>query len=234
MIRRALWRIAVALARAAGVGVTAAVRAQNATPGTLGGGVRDAQLGVLPDASVVAVHAPTGTRYEAFTRADGRFDLLNAQVGPYDMEIALSGFGTQALSGVVVTLGEATEVPVTLQLATVTETVHVTAGASSVFLAVAVRHDGQRRVGRHRDPADDRAQPPGLRPHEPVLRQDQPQRRLGELLERGRPERPLQQHPDRRCRQHNDLFGLAAQGTPGGQANNPADSRGSRPRPPRR
>ena len=89
---------------AAVLGTTAAVRAQNATTGTLGGVVRDAQQGVLPGAGVVAVHAPTGTRYEAFTRADGRFDLLNAQVGPYDLEIALSGFGTQALSGVVVSL----------------------------------------------------------------------------------------------------------------------------------
>ncbi len=87
MIRRTSWRIAGALAFAAVLGTTAAVRAQNATTGTLGGVVRDVQLGVLPGASVVALHAPTGTRYEAFTRADGRFDLLNAQVGPYDLEI---------------------------------------------------------------------------------------------------------------------------------------------------
>ena len=44
--------------------------------------MRDAQQGVLPGAGVVAVHVPTGTRYEVFTRADGRFDLLNVQVGP--------------------------------------------------------------------------------------------------------------------------------------------------------
>ena len=112
MIRRTSSRIAAALALAAVLGTAADARAQNATTGTLGGVVRDAQLGVLPGASVVAVHAPTGTRYEAFTRADGRFDLLNAQVGPHDLEIALSGFGTRALSGVVVTLGEATEVAV--------------------------------------------------------------------------------------------------------------------------
>ena len=133
MIRRPSRRIAAALAMAAVLGTTAAVRAQNATTGTLGGVVRDAQQGVLPGAGVVAVHAPTGTRYEAFTRADGRFDLLNAQVGPYDLEIALSGFGTRTLSGVVVSLGEATEVPVTLQLAAVTETVEVAAEASAVF-----------------------------------------------------------------------------------------------------
>ena len=62
MFRRTSWRIAAALALAAVLGATAAGRAQNATTGPLGGVVRDAQLGVLPGASVVAVHAPTGTR----------------------------------------------------------------------------------------------------------------------------------------------------------------------------
>ena len=133
MIRRSPWKILVPVVVVGVLGTGAAIRAQNATTGTLGGVVRDGQQGVLPGASVVATHAPTGTRYEAFTRGDGRFDLLNVQVGPYDLEIALGGFGTQALSGVVVALGEATEVPVTLQLAALTETVEVTAEASALF-----------------------------------------------------------------------------------------------------
>ena len=62
MIHRMSWRIAAALAIAAVPGTTVAGRAQDATTGMLGGVVRDAQLGVLPGASVVAVHAPTGTR----------------------------------------------------------------------------------------------------------------------------------------------------------------------------
>ena len=132
MNRRTQW-IAETVAVAVLGGLPAGGEAQNATTGTIGGVVRDAQQGVLPGAGVVAVHAPTGTRYEAFTQADGRFDLLNVQVGPYDLEVAMSGFGTQSLSGVVVTLGEATEVPVTLQLATLTEAVEVTAEASAVF-----------------------------------------------------------------------------------------------------
>ena len=132
MNRRTQWIAGTAVV-AALLGSAAVAGAQNATTGTIGGVVRDAQQGVLPGAAVVAVHAPTGTRYEAFTRADGRFDLLNVQVGPYDIEVAMSGFGTQPLSGVVVTLGEATEVPVTLQLATLTETVEVVAEASEVF-----------------------------------------------------------------------------------------------------
>ena len=81
MNRRMQW-IAGAIAVAVVVGSAPASDAQNATTGTIGGVVRDAQQGVLPGAAVVAVHAPTGTRYEAFARADGRFDLLNVQVGP--------------------------------------------------------------------------------------------------------------------------------------------------------
>ena len=133
MTRRSPWQVVALFALAGVLGTTAAMRAQNATTGTLGGIVRDAQQGVVPGTSVVATHAPTGTRYEALTRGDGRFDLLNVQVGPYELEVALSGFGTQSLSGVVVTLGEATEIPITLQLATVSETVEVTAAASALF-----------------------------------------------------------------------------------------------------
>lgn len=113
MIRRTQWKAATVLAAAAAVAGPAAGRAQNATTGTLGGVVRDARQGVLPGAAVVAAHVPTGTRHEAFTRADGRFDLLNVQVGPYDLEVAMSGFAPWSLSDVAVTLGEATEVPVT-------------------------------------------------------------------------------------------------------------------------
>lgn len=132
MNRRTQW-IAATVSSAAVVGWAAGAGAQNATTGTLGGVVRDAQQGVLPGAAVVAAHVPTGARYEAFTRADGRFDLLNVPVGPYDLEVALSGFGPRTLSGVVVTLGEATEAPVTLRLAALSETVDVVAEASAVF-----------------------------------------------------------------------------------------------------
>ena len=81
MNRRTQW-IAGTVVVAAVIGSAAGSSAQNATTGTIGGVVRDAQQGVLPGAGVVAVHVPTGTRYEVFTRADGRFDLLNVQVGP--------------------------------------------------------------------------------------------------------------------------------------------------------
>jgi hypothetical protein len=108
--------------------------AQNVTLGNLSGVVKDAQGGLLPGATVVAVHTPTGTTYEGVTEADGRFALLNVRVGgPYEVSITLAGFRPEKVSGVNVTLGEGSDLPVTLQLETVTETVTVVAVASSVF-----------------------------------------------------------------------------------------------------
>ena len=220
MIRRtsSSSRIAAALAFAAMLGATAAVRAQNATTGTLGGVVRDAQLGVLPGASVVAIHAPTGTRYEAFTRADGRFDLLNAQVGPYELEIALSGFGTRALSGVVVTLGEATEVPVTLQLATVTETVEVTAQASSMFSPSRSGTTASVESGVIETlPTIERSLQDFARTNPFFVKTSRNADSESFLSVAGRSGRYNNIQIDGAV--NNDLFGLAAQGTPGGQAN---------------
>ncbi len=221
MIRRTSWRIAAGLALIAVLGATAAVRAQNATTGTLGGVVRDAQLGVLPGASVVVVHAPTGTRYEAFTRADGRFDLLNAQVGPYDLEITLSGFGTQALSGVVVTLGEATEVPVTLQLATVTETVEVTAEASSVFSPSRYGTTAGVESGVIETlPTIERSLQDFARTNPFFVKTSRNADSESFLSVAGGSGRYNNIQIDGAV--NNDLFGLAAQGTPGGQANTQA------------
>jgi Carboxypeptidase regulatory-like domain len=114
--------------------VVAPAVAQNVTLGNLSGVVKDAQGGLLPGATVVAVHTPTGTKYESVTEADGRFALHNVRVGgPYEVTISLPGFLPAKVGGVNVTLGEGSDLPVTLQLETVTETVTVTAVASSVF-----------------------------------------------------------------------------------------------------
>jgi len=107
---------------------------QTATTGTLTGLVQDAQGGVLPGVTVTAVHTPTGTSYEGITQGDGRFSLLNVRAGgPYQLTAALSGFRNAVVGDLSVRLGEATDIPVRLQLATVTETVLVTADVSPVF-----------------------------------------------------------------------------------------------------
>ncbi len=107
--------------------------AQNITTGTLAGTVMDAQEGVLPGATVVAVHQPTGTIYEAVTQADGRFTMLAVRVGgPYTVSAEMVGFRKQEQTGVEVGLGESRAVSFTLQLETVQETVNVVAAAQVI------------------------------------------------------------------------------------------------------
>src|SRR5262245_30110293 len=107
----AIWTVVVLL------GCVHPLFGQNVTTGSITGVVHDEQGGVLPGATVTAVHGPTGTNYENVTQGDGRFSLLNVRVGgPYKVTVDLSGFRPEAIDNIVVTLGEATELPVVLRL----------------------------------------------------------------------------------------------------------------------
>ena len=66
-----------------------AATAQTVTTGNIAGTVTDAQGGVLPGATVTAVHTPTGTSYEAVTGTDGRYSILNVRVGPYTINVTM-------------------------------------------------------------------------------------------------------------------------------------------------
>jgi len=107
--------------------------AQTITTGTIVGVVMDAQKGVLPGAGVVAVHVPTGTKYEAVTQSDGRFSMLVVRVGgPYTITASMAKFKTQEQSGIQVLLGETRKVDFTLQLESISETVTVVAELQAI------------------------------------------------------------------------------------------------------
>lgn len=110
--------------------------AQTITTGTISGSVVDPQGGALPGASVVAVHTPTGTVYEAITQGDGRFTMLNVRVGgPYTVTVKMQGFKDEVTKGIDVALGGERAVAVKLNLASVSETVQVTAEAQQIDTA---------------------------------------------------------------------------------------------------
>lgn len=81
--------------------------AQGSTTAALAGTVVDEKGQGLPGASVIAVHEPTGSRYGASTRADGRYNIVNMRVGgPYKITISFVGFKNAVQSGVVLTLAQ--------------------------------------------------------------------------------------------------------------------------------
>ena len=94
--------------------VPAQTFAQGVTTGSLSGLVKDAQEKPVAGATVLALHVPSGTTYEATTRADGRYAILNMRVGgPYSVTIApaagASGFEAQTQDDITINLGVSTD-----------------------------------------------------------------------------------------------------------------------------
>jgi len=77
------------------------------TSSSISGKITDNKKGVLPGATVVATHTPSGAQYYAVADANGNYRLLNIRPGgPYKIEYRMVGFQTVVQEGVTATLGE--------------------------------------------------------------------------------------------------------------------------------
>lgn len=213
---RALAHLASACALFVGASFTV-VEAQNVTTGSITGRVLDEQGGVLPGATIEAVHQPTGTMYTGVAEAEGQFSLLNVRVGgPYQVKVTLAGFRTQTLDDVTVNLGEERSLDVKLRLESLTETVQVTAEISGQFSptnqgsASNVSQAAIENLPTIARRIDDFART------NPFFQQQQVGAEGSALSVAGRNNRYNNIQLDGAV--NNDLFGLAASGVPGGQA----------------
>src|SRR5687768_18424936 len=75
------------------------------TTAQINGTVADSSGGVLPGATVTAIQTDTGFRREVVTEAEGSYALTNLPIGPYRLEVSLSGFRSFTQAGIVLQVG---------------------------------------------------------------------------------------------------------------------------------
>ena len=97
------------------------------TSGSISGTVTDPQGGVLPKASIVATDTAQGTQYSATADDTGQYRLTGLLPGSYRVTAHLDRFETEAMTGVVVNIGETVVLDFHLKLATTAQTIEVTA-----------------------------------------------------------------------------------------------------------
>jgi len=188
------------------------------TTGNIAGTVSDPSSGPLPGVSVEAVHVPTGTRYSAVSDSKGRYFMPNVRVGgPYHITGTLEGMKPADVNNVQVSLGGTTEVPLNLRLSAVSESITVTARPDDV---INPNHVGSSSTVAEKQieslPTINRSLQDFARTN-PYFVIDPRDESATTMQVAGRNNRYNNIQIDGAV--NNDLFGLAATGTPGGQSN---------------
>jgi hypothetical protein len=213
LVSKATLFLSLVLCGALAVAETAS--AQTVTTGVISGSVVDPQGGVLPGATVVALHVPTGRAYEGVTMADGRFTIQNVQAGgPYTVTVTMSGFRKNEQTGVIVNLGEERTVTVKLALENVAETVTVTGTAPAIDTTRAGTAANISNEVKETLPTISRSLIDIVRSN-PYFNAISTNNTVTAVSVAGRNARYNSIQIDGAV--NNDLFGLAETGTPGGQ-----------------
>jgi len=93
---------------------------QGTTTSGMNGKITDTDGGPLPGATVIAVHTPTGSQFGGISDDEGYFRLPNMNVGgPYTITISFIGFESYQQEGIYLTLGQTFRLNVSLNESTV-------------------------------------------------------------------------------------------------------------------
>lgn len=107
--------------------------AQVTTSG-LSGVVVDESGERLPNATVVAVHEPSGSRYSTITNTEGLYDLQGMRSGgPYKVEVSFIGYAKGTYTDLRLSLGETSILNVTLKESTIDVGEIMVVGTRSAF-----------------------------------------------------------------------------------------------------
>jgi hypothetical protein len=145
-------RVVIALALLLGIAMPAYAQVQG---GTVSGTIKDEQGALLPSVEVTLVGS-AGTM--SFTTGqDGQFRFLNVPPGTYKVSTAIPGFAKVVRDDVVVTVGQAVNLPFTLKVAAIEESVTVSGGSPiidtrKIGTSTNFTQDELSRIPNSRDP----------------------------------------------------------------------------------
>src|SRR5512146_3298554 len=105
---------------------TAGAFAQTAATADLRGTVKDPNGAVITNATVTLRDDAKSIERTVQTSATGEYVLLSVPPGRYTLTITAKGFSKLVAKGVTLTVGQAAEYPVTMQLATAETEITVT------------------------------------------------------------------------------------------------------------
>ena len=89
---------------------------QGVTSATIQGTILDENEAPLPGANVVAVHEPSGSRYGTTTNERGAFTIANVRVGgPYTITVSFVGYQSKRETGLRLDLGESRDISLQLR-----------------------------------------------------------------------------------------------------------------------
>jgi hypothetical protein len=100
--------------------------AAQTTTATLSGVVRDSSGAVVPQVKITLRNMAKGTVRATSTDGEGRYNLSNIEPGAYEVRAERGGFATEVKSGLVVAVGGASQVDLTLRVGQATEVITVT------------------------------------------------------------------------------------------------------------
>ena len=189
---------------------------QGVTTASMRGQVTDTDGEPLPGANVIAVHQPSGTQYGTSTNQNGRYNLANMRVGgPYQVTASFVGYQSQRETGIELGLGETRGIRFELQEKTA-ELDEVEVVAQGGALA-----GEQKGIGTRISSADIEATPTQGRKLADITRLV-PQSYVANADDDGPAVSFAGQNTDFNSifidgAVSNDVFGLSAQGTDGGQ-----------------
>jgi hypothetical protein len=93
--------------------------------GTISGTVTDSTGAAVANADVLVHNDETGNERRLKTGADGRYNAPSVPVGSYTVSVKADGFADRSRSGIALSVGQSQNVPVSLSLAGITQTVTV-------------------------------------------------------------------------------------------------------------